>query len=137
MFSTVRIAPSILSANFMDMERDIRMLEEAGADIIHVDVMDGHFVPNLTIGVPFIKQLRAITDLPIDVHLMISNPQEQIDWYLDLDPDYVSVHIEAVPTKTSFMRSCNIFASGELIRRSRSSPICPSRRSILSSKRSI
>ena len=95
MFSTVRIAPSILSANFMDMERDIRMLEEAGADIIHVDVMDGHFVPNLTIGVPFIKQLRAITDLPIDVHLMISNPQEQIDWYLDLDPDYVSVHIEA------------------------------------------
>lgn len=81
----------------MDMERDIRMLEEAGADIIHVDVMDGHFVPNLTIGVPFIKQLRAITDLPIDVHLMISNPQEQIDWYLDLDPDYVSVHIEAVP----------------------------------------
>ena len=97
MFSTVRIAPSILSANFMDMERDIRMLEEAGADIIHVDVMDGHFVPNLTIGVPFIKQLRAITDLPIDVHLMISNPQEQIDWYLDLDPDYVSVHIEAVP----------------------------------------
>ena len=97
MFSTVRIAPSIISPNFMDMERDIRMLEEAGADIIHVDVMDGHFVPNLTIGVPFIKQLRAITDLPIDVHLMISNPQEQIDWYLDLDPDYVSVHIEAVP----------------------------------------
>lgn len=97
MFGEVKIAPSILSANFMDMEHDIRMLEAAGADVIHVDVMDGHFVPNLTIGVPFIKQLRAITDLPIDVHLMISNPLEQIDWYLDAQPDYVSVHIEAVP----------------------------------------
>ena len=97
MFGEVKIAPSILSANFMDMERDIRMLEAAGADIIHVDVMDGHFVPNLTIGVPFIKQLRSITDLPIDVHLMIANPLEQIDWYLDAKPDYVSVHIEAVP----------------------------------------
>lgn len=97
MFGEVRIAPSILSADFMNMERDIRMLEEAGADIIHVDVMDGHFVPNLTIGVPFVKQLRKITKLPIDVHLMISNPTEQIDWYLDAQPDYVSVHIEAVP----------------------------------------
>lgn len=97
MFGAVKIAPSILSADFMNMERDIRMLEEAGADIIHVDVMDGHFVPNLTIGVPFVKQLRAITTLPIDVHLMISNPLEQIDWYLDAHPDYVSVHIEAVP----------------------------------------
>lgn len=97
MFDEVKIAPSILSANFMDMERDIRMLEAAGADVIHVDVMDGHFVPNLTIGVPFVKQLRAITQLPIDVHLMISNPLEQIDWYLDAKPDYVSVHIEAVP----------------------------------------
>lgn len=96
MFDEVKIAPSILSANFMDMERDIRMLEAAGADVIHVDVMDGHFVPNLTIGVPFVKQLRAITQLPIDVHLMISNPLEQIDWYLDAKPDYVSVHIEAV-----------------------------------------
>lgn len=101
MFDDVKIAPSILSANFMDMERDIRMLEEAGADIIHVDVMDGHFVPNLTIGVPFVKQLRAITDLPIDVHLMISNPLEQIDWYLDTKPDYVSVHIEAVPDEAA------------------------------------
>lgn len=97
MFGPVKIAPSILSADFMDMERDIRMLEAAGADIVHVDVMDGHFVPNLTIGVPFIKQLRAITQLPIDVHLMIDNPIEQIDWYLACDPDYVSVHIEAVP----------------------------------------
>lgn len=97
MYGPVKVAPSILSGDFMNMQRDIRMLEAAGADIIHVDVMDGHFVPNLTMGVPFLKQLRAITELPIDVHLMISNPLEQIDWYLDHDPDLVSVHIEAVP----------------------------------------
>lgn len=97
MFGEIWIAPSILSGDFMNMERDIRMLEASGADIIHVDVMDGHFVPNLTIGVPFVKQLRKITDLPIDVHLMISNPAEQIDWFLDADPDFVSVHIEAMP----------------------------------------
>ena len=96
MFSTVRIAPSILSANFMDMERDIRMLEEAGADIIHVDVMDGHFVPNLTLGVPFVSQLKKITDIPLDVHLMISNPLEQLDWYLKAGADWVSVHMEAL-----------------------------------------
>lgn len=101
MFSEIRIAPSILSGDFMNMERDIRMLEAAGADIIHVDVMDGHFVPNLTIGVPFVKQLRKITDLPIDVHLMISNPAEQIDWYLDGNPDFVSVHIEAMPDEAA------------------------------------
>lgn len=97
MFSEVKIAPSILSADFMHMARDIRMLEEAGADIVHIDVMDGHFVPNLTMGVPMVAQLRKATDLPLDVHLMISNPTEQIDWYLACDPDYVSVHLEAVP----------------------------------------
>jgi ribulose-phosphate 3-epimerase len=98
MYSAIKIAPSILSASFMNMERDIRMLEAAGADIIHIDVMDGHFVPNLTMGVPFVKQLRAITTLPLDVHLMISNPATQIDWYLEHKPDYVSVHLEALKT---------------------------------------
>ena len=93
----MKISPSILSCDFSRMGEEFARMEKCGADWLHIDVMDGHCVPNLTIGVPFIKQLRAITDLPIDVHLMISNPQEQIDWYLDLDPDYVSVHIEAVP----------------------------------------
>ncbi len=96
MFGDIKIAPSILSADFMNFGRDIRMLEEAQADFIHVDVMDGHFVPNLTLGVPFVKQLRAITDLPLDVHLMITNPLDQIDWYLDAGADLVSVHIEAL-----------------------------------------
>lgn len=96
MFGDVKISPSILSADFMNFERDIRMLERAGTDFIHVDVMDGHFVPNLTLGVPFVKQLKKITDVPLDVHLMIANPLEQLDWYLDAGADLVSVHIEAL-----------------------------------------
>jgi ribulose-phosphate 3-epimerase len=96
MFGDVRIAPSILSADFMNLERDIRMLEEGGADFVHVDVMDGHFVPNLTIGVPVVKQLKAITQLPLDVHLMISNPLIQIPWYLAAGADLVCFHVEAL-----------------------------------------
>ncbi len=96
MFGDVKISPSILSADFMNLERDIRMLEQGGTDLIHVDVMDGHFVPNLTMGVPVVKQLKKITQVPLDVHLMISNPLEQLDWYLDAGADWVSVHMEAL-----------------------------------------
>ena len=96
MFGDVKISPSILSADFMNFERDIRMLERGGTDFIHVDVMDGHFVPNLTLGVPFVSQLKKITEVPLDVHLMISNPLEQLDWYLDAGADWVSVHMEAL-----------------------------------------
>ena len=95
MFEPVKIAPSILSADFMNLERDIRTIEAGGAGYIHVDVMDGHFVPNLTIGVPHVKQLKRVTNLPLDVHLMISNPLEQLDWYLDAGADIVTVHAEA------------------------------------------
>ena len=96
MFTQPRIAPSILSADFMNMERDIRVIEEAGAGFVHVDVMDGHFVPNLTLGVPFVKQLARITELPLDVHLMISNPLEQLPWFLEHKPFMVTVHAEAL-----------------------------------------
>ena len=96
MFGEIKIAPSILSADFMNMERDIHMLERGGTDFIHVDVMDGHFVPNLTLGVPFVKQLKRITTIPLDVHLMISNPLEQLDWYLEAGADWVSLHMEAL-----------------------------------------
>ena len=96
MFGDVKISPSILSADFMNLERDVRMLEQGGTDFIHVDVMDGHFVPNLTMGVPVVKQLKKATRVPLDVHLMISNPLEQLDWYLDAGADLVSVHMEAL-----------------------------------------
>ena len=96
MFQPVRIAPSILSADFMNLERDIRMMEKGGAGFVHVDVMDGHFVPNLTIGVPHVKQLSKITDLPLDVHLMIANPLEQLPWFIEAGADMVTVHAETL-----------------------------------------
>ena len=96
MFQPVKIAPSILSADFMNLERDIRMIERGGAGFVHVDVMDGHFVPNLTIGVPHVKQLSKITDLPLDVHLMIANPLEQLPWFIDAGADMITVHAETL-----------------------------------------
>lgn len=96
MFEPVKIAPSILSADFMDLGRDIALIEEAGAGYVHVDVMDGHFVPNLTMGVPVVKQLKKAASIPLDVHLMIDNPLEQLPWFLDAGADSVTVHAEAL-----------------------------------------
>ena len=89
-FQPVKIAPSILSADFMNLQRDIAAIEAGGAGYVHVDVMDGHFVPNLTMGVPVVKQLKKITDMPLDVHLMISNPLEQLPWFLAAGADIVT-----------------------------------------------
>ncbi|MDI6900487.1 MAG: ribulose-phosphate 3-epimerase [Anaerosomatales bacterium] len=89
------IAPSILSADFARLGDAVKLVEQAGADLIHVDVMDGHFVPNLTIGPPVVRALKAITDVPLDVHLMIDNAEATLDWYLDAGADIVVVHAEA------------------------------------------
>ena len=90
----VQIAPSLLSADFMNMQQVVRLIEHGDPDWLHVDVMDGHFVPNLTIGPPVIKALKSITAIPLDVHLMIANPAQQLDWYLDAGADLVTVHLE-------------------------------------------
>lgn len=95
MYGKVKIAPSILSADFMHMARDIAMIRDAGADWIHVDVMDGHFVPNLTMGVPFVKDLNKIAPLPVDVHLMIDNPLRELPWFIEAGASSITVHYEA------------------------------------------
>lgn len=89
------ISPSILSADFANLERDIKAVEKAGADWVHIDVMDGHFVPNITIGVPVVKSLKAITKLPLDVHLMIENPDKYIEPFAKAGADIITFHYES------------------------------------------
>lgn len=96
---TTIISPSILSADFANLERDIRKIEEAGADWVHVDVMDGHFVPNITIGVPVVKSIKKITSLPLDVHLMIENPENYIKPFKEAGADIITFHLEAAADK--------------------------------------
>ncbi len=91
----IQISPSILSANFSELGNEIKRLEQGGADLIHVDVMDGHFVPNLTIGPPVIKNLRKYTTLPFDVHLMISPVHKYIEKYAEAGADIITIHPEA------------------------------------------
>ena len=90
-----KIAPSILSANFGILEEEIRAVEKAGADLIHIDVMDGRFVPNLTFGPPVIASIRHVTRLPFDVHLMIEHPERVIGDYAAAGSDYITIHVEA------------------------------------------
>ncbi len=93
----IKIAPSILSADFSRLGEQVEMLDEGGADYIHIDVMDGHFVPNLTFGPIVIKSLRDRTKLPFDVHLMMNNPMDYIDDFVDAGADIITVHAEVLP----------------------------------------
>ncbi len=93
----IKISPSILSADFARLGAEIRTVEQAGADYIHVDVMDGHFVPNITIGAPVVQALRDVTALPLDVHLMIENPDLYIPDFAAAGADIITIHQEAVP----------------------------------------
>ena len=89
------VAPSILAADFANLEQEIKAVQLAGADLIHVDVMDGHFVPNLTIGIPVVESLKKVSSLPLDVHLMIDRPERYIDGFLKAGSDYLTIHIES------------------------------------------
>jgi ribulose-phosphate 3-epimerase len=94
---TVAIAPSILSADFGRLTEEIEAVEKAGADLIHIDVMDGHFVPNITIGPLIVKAVKKVAKTPLDVHLMIANPGQYIDSFADAGADWITVHVESGP----------------------------------------
>jgi ribulose-phosphate 3-epimerase len=91
----VKIAPSILSADFLRLGEEIKAAEAAGADLVHIDVMDGHFVPNITIGPAIVEAVKAVTALPLDVHLMIERPDRYLDDFINAGADYLAVHYEA------------------------------------------
>ena len=98
------IAPSMLKCDFANLHREVELLESAGAKLLHLDVMDGHFVPNLSYGPPVIKSLRAITNLPFEAHLMISDPARYLDDFIDAGCNLLTIHIEAVPDPTGLLR---------------------------------
>ncbi|MEW5975884.1 MAG: ribulose-phosphate 3-epimerase [Acidobacteriota bacterium] len=109
----IRLAPSILSADFSRLGEEIRTVEQAGAHLIHVDVMDGHFVPNLTLGPPLVASIRKTTQLPLDVHLMVENPDLLIPAFAEAGADWISVHVEAcrhLDRTLQLIRSCSLRA---------------------------
>lgn len=112
--NNIIVSPSILSADFANLERDIKRAEQAGADWIHVDVMDGHFVPNITIGIPVVKAIRKITELPLDVHLMIENPDKYVVAFAKAGADIITFHYEATCEDTvhviDLIKKCNVKA---------------------------
>ena len=109
----VRIAPSILSADFAALGAGIAAVEQGGADLIHVDVMDGHFVPNITIGPPVVKSVKRVARVPLDVHLMITDPDRYAEAFVDAGADMLSVHVEVLPhlhRTVTFIKSLGVKA---------------------------
>ena len=98
-----KFAPSLLAADFLHLEDQLKLTEEVGVDLLHLDIMDGHFVPNLSFGPFIVEQVNRATDLPLDVHLMISNPEKYIDRYIEAGADYLTVHGEVIGDDPSLL----------------------------------
>lgn len=98
------VAPSILSADFANLEKEIKAIAAAGADWVHVDVMDGRFVPNITIGIPVVKSLKKVSPLPLDVHLMIEEPERYVEDFIKAGSDYLTIHVEATKNPTEVLK---------------------------------
>ena len=112
----IKVSPSILSADFVNLERDIRALTPAGADYVHIDVMDGNFVPNISIGIPVVAAIRGITDLTLDVHLMIDRPVRYVERFCKAGADILTIHIEADTEENTLealkiIRACGVKAA--------------------------
>ena len=112
----IKVSPSILSADFVNLERDIRTLTPAGADYVHIDVMDGNFVPNISIGIPVVAAIRGITDLTLDVHLMIDRPVRYVERFCKAGADILTIHIEADTEENTIealktIRACGVKAA--------------------------
>lgn len=112
----IKVSPSILSADFVNLERDIRALTPAGADYVHIDVMDGNFVPNISIGIPVVAAIRGITDLTLDVHLMIDRPVRYVERFCKAGADILTIHIEADTEENTIealktIRACGVKAA--------------------------
>jgi ribulose-phosphate 3-epimerase len=98
------VAPSILSADFANLEKEIKAVTDAGADWIHVDVMDGRFVPNITIGIPVVKSLKKVSKIPLDVHLMIEEPERYVEEFIKAGSDYLTIHVESTKDPASVLK---------------------------------
>ncbi len=106
------VAPSLLACDFARIEQDIRRLEDAGAEILHLDVMDGHFVPNISFGIPVVEAIRRVTDLPLDVHLMISEPGRYLKRFREAGADLLTIHIEAVAEPEALLEEIHALGAG-------------------------